>query len=495
MAQLSRRKYNTDENNINFSFAEYPSIKIYADSTGSVWKNHLLYGDYIKILDTEIKDGRVRAKSRNTTGWVNANELEKNRVLEVNFVDIGQGDGCHIVTPADEHIIIDAGKTDNMVRYLAWRFNLYDRKSPLRFPFKVIISHSDSDHYLGFGRIFDNDKVMVDDIYHNGLVERPGNNRLGKVENGYLTGLVQNTSDMLKIINKADNRKGDGSLYCKTLYKALQFNPSVNFSSLSTKDGYLAGYNDTNKINNKEYSMKILGPIVKKTNGKDSLKTINDLGKDKNGHSVILKLQYGNAKILLGGDVNTEFGKEIHKYYKGKNSLDELTVDVAKACHHGSNHFHYDFVKSLNASATVISSGDDESYSHPRPDTIGALGKCGYGDKPLIFSTELARSNKEFTYSKLKGISASLTMLDQLKKEIKEATDETIIKALKAKQKKINKELNSFLTRYGMINLRTDGVRMILAQKYETPASYGKWDIHKLKYSYSAKRFRPDGED
>jgi hypothetical protein len=49
----------------------------------------------------------------------------------------------------------------------------------------------------------------------------------------------------------------------------------------------------------------------------------------------------------------------------------------------------------VDATVTVLSSGDNEPYSHPRPDALGALGKHGRGLRPLIFSTELARSAKE----------------------------------------------------------------------------------------------------
>lgn len=491
MSKLSEKKYNKGARNLMYAFAGFPSVKIYKASTGKKWNNHLLFGDYIKILKTDIVDKRVYVSCRNSRGWVKTSDLQKERVLEVNFVDIGQGDGCHVVTPDDKHLLIDAGKTDNMHRYLAWRFNLYDKTRPLSIPFKVIISHSDLDHYAGFAHIFSNDKIRIDKIYHNGLVERPGpaKKRLGDIEDGHFTALVKDTAAMLGLIKEKDNRKGKGSTYCKTLYKVLKHNPDVEFQMLSVADKYLAEFDDTNKTYEKESSIKVLGPITKKTNGKDSLKTINNLGKDKNGHSVILKLKYGDSKILLGGDVNTEFGEIIHDYYKKKNRLGELVVDVAKACHHGSNHFYYDFVKSINASATIISSGDEESYAHPRPDAIGAFGKCGYGDKPLIYSTELARSNKEFTYEKLLGIASKFEKLKQLKKDLKEANTDTSKKKISAKIKKTNKEINSFLTKYGMINVRTNGKKMIIAQKYEVPSAHGKWDIQELAYSEDTKRF------
>jgi hypothetical protein len=40
-----------------------------------------------------------------------------------------------------------------------------------------------------------------------------------------------------------------------------------------------------------------------------------------------------------------------------------------------------------------------------------------------------------------------------------------------------------------MINLRTDGQKMIIAQKLEKKATYGKWDIHELEYDENTKRF------
>ncbi len=490
MTQLSNNLFNTTARGKYYTFADFPSIKLYKSSTGSSWRNHLLFGDYISITNLDISNNRVKARSRGNNGWVKIDQIQKHRLLEINFVDIGQGDGCHMVTPDDQHIIIDAGKTDNMNRYLSWRFNIYDKKKPLSFPFTILISHSDSDHYKGFKYVFENSKVHVDRIYHNGLVERPGRFPLGKIESGYITGLVKTTTQMKKIIKKKENRSGTRSMYCSTLFKSLKYSPGIQFDSLSEKERYVPGFANQNKIENKRFSLHILGPVTKKINGKEGLKTIKDLGKDKNGHSVILKIQYDKARILLGGDVNTEFGKILHEHYK--DNLEDLRVDVAKACHHGSNHFHYPFLEAINAAATVISSGDDESYSHPRPDTIGALGKSGYGQKPLVFSTELARSNKEITWDKLQGVAKLFNKLKTLREKIKDLSGNGTADELNKLNRavtKTNKSINSILTKYGMINVRTDGRKMIIAQKLESPASYGKWDIHELIYSNKSKRF------
>jgi hypothetical protein len=67
-------------------------------------------------------------------------------------------------------------------------------------------------------------------------------------------------------------------------------------------------------------------------------------------------------------------------------------VDIAKSCHHGSSDFTVEFMSLVSPWASVISSGDNESFSHPRADAIGCAGKYARGARPLVFSTELARS-------------------------------------------------------------------------------------------------------
>jgi len=496
MAQLDKSKYQ-EKNGLSFCFAGFPGAKIYKEPKGSAWKEHLLFGDFIIIRNPEVTNNRVEVSSRGSVGWIKTSEINAERVLEVNFLDIGQGDGCHLVTPDYQQILIDAGEYDNLNRYLWWRFNLYNKTKPLPFDFKVVISHSDQDHYKGFEPVFKNDKIRISQVYHNGIVERPGESSpFGKVENGYIYSLVSNTDQMKEIINDPAKRAGDNSSYPITLYHCLKNNPEVKFKMVSADDEYLEGFGSGNQINGKRFSIEILGPLVSTINGVPALKSMNDAGKDKNGHSVLMKIIYGNAKILLGGDINEEFGEMITNHYKpGVGEVPRLQVDVAKACHHGSSHFHYGFIQTVNALATVISSGDDESFSHPRPDALGAFGKCGYGNKPLIFSTELARSNKEITRKKLDEIvklRESVSVSEEELKKIANSTNPEDVEKAKKLRTKIsvnNKTINSNLTKFGMINLRTDGELMIIAQKLERSSVSGKWDIQKLKYDNRTGRF------
>ena len=125
------------------------------------------------------------------------------------------------------------------------------------------------------------------------------------------------------------------------------------------------------------------------------------------GHSMILRVNIGGIKILLGGDLNipaenfllekyAEIKTNPVTYAKEEQLLSRagyyyFEADFARACHHGSSDFTETLLRAVNALATVVSSGDNEPRGHPRPDSLGALGKYGRGHRPLIFSAELAR--------------------------------------------------------------------------------------------------------
>ncbi|MEQ8810172.1 MAG: hypothetical protein RIE59_13960 [Imperialibacter sp.] len=481
--------------NQGYGFASYPSVKLKYFKTDTKtgkqtfsFRKELLFGDYVRPIlkngqPVEIKVGKssyIMVRARNADGYIKMSEIIPDRVLEVNFIDIGQGDGCHVVTPDDKHFIIDAGKGDNMFRFLAWRFNLkYARSSPPNFT--GIISHSDADHYGGFGKLFTAQKgsknqFSFDTIYHNGMVEESGESfeTLGTVvENGkkYITDLCD---DEASFDQRATTAGAKGN-YIKLLEKTSAPKKSLRYGSGAIYDqGGL--------------KIEVLGPVAEKVAGKDALPVFDDnKGKTKNGHSVILKLSIGKLKILLGGDLNTDseeyllthFGKqnvgELAKKIKDKAATPEqkaaaqkkladaigkarkhFQVDIAKSCHHGSADFTSEFLQALNPIATVISSGDEEPYCHPRPDTLGTIGKFSRGERSLIFCTELARSGKEFI---------DLTKLPPGKKK------------------------ERVVTVYGMINVRSDGERVIIAQKLERPGASKNWDIHKLAWNKGLKEF------
>ncbi len=504
--------------------------------------NHLLLGDWCELKGPGTA-GWCEVRARGDDGWLPEGAISTSRPLEINFVDIGQGDGCHIVTPDDQVILIDAGIGDNMARFLAWRYNLRSRKvagvegvaaddPAARAPFEIdiaVISHPDEDHYGGFKFVFQNPKLKIRSIFHNGIVERPipqddrepgltyiSSEDIGgfvTTPEGSLLWDVVDTTDQMNAI--LDRFPTTSKRLLTALRAARTNNDAVTFSALSSADGALPG------VTAEDLELKILGPVRLPAtfNGEERqcLIRLGNEGVTKNGHSVVFRLTHGRARILLGGDLNTEsqafllkqhlglefdvpdLEKEVRNLRRKGDALDDeerellrksqellakvaadargiFGVDVAKACHHGSHKFSNVFLRCLDAIATVISSGDAESHAHPRPDTLGALGKYGRGERPLIFSTELGRSARESS-----PLSRYLTLIDGFRERLAAATTP---QARAAIQKEMDAYRDRHVAVYGMVTLRTDGNQIILAQKLEVPrGNDAKWDIQLLAWN------------
>jgi hypothetical protein len=151
---------------------------------------------------------------------------------------------------------------------------------------------------------------------------------------------------------------------------------------------------------------------------------------------------------------------------------------VAKACHHGSTDFSELFLRATNPIATVVSSGDNERHSHPQADALGAIGRYGRGLRPLIFSTELARSAK----NAIKHPHVLKWKLDKAYRDMQAAKTAAARKRAARRRDRLLEKIGRSIAVFGAINLRSDGRRVILAQKREQPRAKGqKWDIYKLE--------------
>ncbi|WP_331145545.1 ComEC/Rec2 family competence protein [Hymenobacter sp.] len=475
------------------------------DRPGGTAIQDLLWGDYLgDVLETDGEWSRVEA--RGPDGWIKTDQMQDNRILEVNFIDVGQGDGCFIVTPDDRYLLIDAGQYANMERFLTWRFNLRYHEQTIK-PFEyAIISHPDEDHYRGFAPLFTNERFRFETVCHNGIIERAGDDMLGlKVEHegqAYLAEVVDTDAELRQLVDQ-DSMRG-GKRYPNMLYQARQTNRVDAFRMVST-DGtsaFLPGYDP---VNGDSIAIQILAPVHETLPGSDR-KVLRDFGRPgvtKNGHSVVLKLTFGKVRILLGGDLNTKSEAYLLAHYTGLNPLSEdpaeivrlvakgrefFEADIAKACHHGSHEFLDVFLRCVNPLATIVSSGDGEPHAHPRPDALGALGKNGRGQRPLIFSTELARSAREGIDKPEKLVA----LINELEDAIRTATEPAVRAQRQQEKAAAYRLLERSIAVYGMINVRTDGERVIIAQKLEKPGSGGrKYDIHQLELVEGVLQYVP----
>jgi beta-lactamase superfamily II metal-dependent hydrolase len=286
------------------------------------------------------------------------------------FLDVGQGDAVFIVTPNDRKILVDGGLRDRALGFLIWKYRLDDPANEVTIDY-MIVSHGDKDHIQGLTPVLDHKQIHVDNIFHNGIaVFKSGfNTSLGNVD----------AQDRLTTLHDATAELAGLNL-SKTFDEWIQ---AVNGSSAS----YHAVSSETAVINiqDPDVSLEVLGPI--REPGGNAIKWFGGKGPTINGNSVVFRLIHDEVRVLFTGDINKAGAKHL---ISDTTIPAKLDAHVLKAPHHGSDDFHQPFFDAVRPMITVISSGDDPDYGHPRAIFLGGVGMAGRGSKSFIFSTEIA---------------------------------------------------------------------------------------------------------
>ncbi len=484
------------------------------ESDKSTKFRQVLWGDFLSVESEEPGGWLKVIWARNSPEhrkelFIPKKHTVETRPLEIIFVDVGQGDGAVLVTPetgAEERIVvIDAGLGDNMARFLGARFKTYRG-----FDFDAaVITHPDKDHYLGFKQVFANHNVGFRMVYGNGFAERPVSGKfpkLGGLKTDAATG-VRYVTDLAEDSDAIEEHFGDkdrnGSFVFPGVMHAALENPKIsNFGMLSTEHGtqedgrtFMPGFAPSD---DRGYTIEVLGPVLERdAQGKPRLRKIGDYGETKNGHSVLLRLEYGDFKILFGGDLNDKAEKFLLTHYAGiddfpskgsqryKDMIADASktfrADIMKVCHHGSEKVTDAFLATVNPAAFIISSGDAEGHVHPRPDLLGRLGRFGRGHAPVLLSTELQRSTREVEDQEV---------VDKLKRDIAKLPDvseDDRDDAMEDLAQRVQNLARTNVSVYGAIYLKTDGERLITAFRIETDSATKRW----FHFEY---HFNDDGE-
>jgi beta-lactamase superfamily II metal-dependent hydrolase len=382
----------------------------------------LLWGDLVQI--TKRSGQRCEVRARGMRGSIEAGRLMSEPLLELYFIDVGQGDGVLVRLPSGRHMLIDGGLPralqmtgKNAADFVDWKF--HDDYGHYAISLDAMIaSHCDYDHYGGLWDLVrmdpaeDNDLDCIDvkiaEFYHAGLARwenRPGSNPphrddLGPNLNGWFIRLLDDRADAAScLVNGAESELGGD--WKKFIAAIVKRNAAATFTRLGARRETLQGggllpqiWNDDPKI-----GIKVLAPITVDRDGRVALKDFGDTGQNTNGHSICLRIDYGDARILLTGDLNKKSMDWIIDSYGDR--IGAFNCDVAKACHHGSADISYRFLEHVRAAATVVSSGDAEGFAHPRPEIAAASAVTGHVSvdrnrdvliTPLVYMTEIERS-------------------------------------------------------------------------------------------------------
>lgn len=396
----------------------------------------LLWGDRVRILEADTGDGAVKVCARGIDVWVNATHLGGEPLLELYIIDVGQGDGLLLVTPEGHHVMVDGGNLrkvqnggKNAADFVDWKFfDEYslpaDRADGVSIHLDAMIaSHCDQDHFGGLWDLIDRtdpknaaeldcSAVTIEAFYHAGLswwFDRwDGNSAerwLGPVQNEAYTQVLGDRAGAeaatanLDTPDRTTLSGGWGKLIAAVAASRRSDGELTNIQRLSHASGWLPGFAPDD--DGSEVAIRVLGPIELERNGAPALQRYEGgTSKNTNGHSIVLRVDYGDRRLLLTGDLNTASQHQIMETY-GPDFTAAFGCDVAKGCHHGSHDVSVRFLDGLKPVATVISSGDAETHDHPRPTILAASVLTSRklfsvdGDQviaPLLYATEIARS-------------------------------------------------------------------------------------------------------
>ena len=105
---------------------------------------------------------------------------------------------------------------------------------------------------------------------------------------------------------------------------------------------------------------------------------------DANAKSIGLMITYNKFKFFVAGDLG---GQSKHKYIENKVASYVGDIDVLRVSHHGSNtSSHEPFLSIVKPEATLISTGSDNNYGHPRKQVIERLKQSSSSIK--IYQTD-----------------------------------------------------------------------------------------------------------
>lgn len=91
-----------------------------------------------------------------------------------------------------------------------------------------------------------------------------------------------------------------------------------------------------------------------------------------NNSSIVIKLIYKETKFLFTGDIESEVEKELLE------AKVDLTADVLKAAHHGSDTSNtLEFLTAINPEISVIQVGEENDFGHPSRRVIKRLERAG----------------------------------------------------------------------------------------------------------------------
>jgi beta-lactamase superfamily II metal-dependent hydrolase len=233
--------------------------------------------------------------------------------LTVRVLDVGLGDSVLIVAPSGKTVLIDAGPPGAGKKVL----EALKRAGVSRLDF-LVATHAHADHVGGADDVLK--ALEVGQVFYSGY---PHTSR--------------EYDDFLKAVQQ----------------KNVKLEKAVPGTTLDLGDGAL---------------LRVLAPIEPFFEEKEMAAG----GNEPNANSVVVRLDYGEFSMLLPGDAEEQTERRMTE--RGA----DFATQGLKVAHHGSKYAtSADFLKRGGFRWAVISTGADNRYGLPSPDTLARLKAAG----------------------------------------------------------------------------------------------------------------------
>lgn len=234
------------------------------------------------------------------------------QLMNVSFINVGQGDAALIQIPYGKTVVIDGGGSSAVSSTDIGEkiFVPYLRRKGINKIDYAILSHYDKDHAQGIAaavRMMEVDNLILP--YRAASADKP----------------------YKQIIEGLANEHGVNVMYFRQ--------------------------GDSLDINGAHFD--VLSP---------SEELAEDTGTDENEKSLALKLTYGKTSLLFSGDIEESVEEKLTQYG------DAISCDVLKVAHHGSKKSsNPKFIETSAPKYAIISAGRNNMYGFPKSEVVDTL--------------------------------------------------------------------------------------------------------------------------
>lgn len=415
-------------------FVDEDFVAVYAEAESRARRIvTLVFGDPVEVHESQDGFTRVTVLSYFQgpfDGFVRGTpRVRDSGVLKLSMVDVQQGDGLVLETPKGKVFLIDGGDNKLFARHLAARFR--HRRTSDAAPLEIdgiLVTHGDADHFDGLNDLRRSETLPASHahkrlfihprrVYHNGLVKRPSKDATGhRVPDRGLFGRTVDKDGRPHVVDLFDDPRAAraGGLnrpfqfWAESLDHWERRGPiTIRRIAHGMDAASLFDFLEEDGVH-----VELQGPFT--VDVEDPVATVPSLpffheppktpevhlergghpgspsaSHTINGHSVALRLTFGNVRVDLTGDLN----QESMALMRERLPLDQLEAEIVKVPHHGSADFDLEAIRRMRPIVALISSGDESAakeYIHPRATLLAALGMSMRGDTGIILNTELA---------------------------------------------------------------------------------------------------------